>query len=124
MTPEGRSIAVLYDGLCPLCQKSVRWLRRLDRRRRLEFVNARERGAVARRFPSVDGAAALEEIHIVHPGGRTLRGFDAYRSLLWVLPWTAPFAPLFYLPGVAWIGRPLARALARRRMRIRVSPHR
>lgn len=112
----------MYDGICPVCLRSIRWLRRLDRNRRLEFLNARDWAAIAPRFPSLDREACLEEIHIVHPSGRTLRGFDAYRSLLWVLPWVALLAPILYFPGIPWIGRPLARAFARRRMGIRISP--
>ena len=34
-----RAYDVLYDGGCGLCSRTVVWLRRLDLRRRLRFVD-------------------------------------------------------------------------------------
>ncbi len=118
MSRQASPIAVLYDGGCPFCLRSIRWLRHLDRYGRLEFLNARDWEPISRRFPRLDRQACLEEIHVVHPNGKILRGFDAYRSLARVLPGARLLAPLLHLPGIAQIGRPMARGFARHRMRI------
>jgi hypothetical protein len=54
-------------------------------------------------------------MHVVTDRGGVSAGFDAYRSVAWVLPlgWLA--LPFLYLPGMAAIGRRLYRFVASRR---------
>ena len=53
----------------------------------------------------------------LHGGGAVLRGFDALREILSVLPVSFLWAPLLGLPGLRWLGGAAFRALAGKRAR-------
>lgn len=115
---NGPARTVLYDGGCGLCSRVVEVLRRLDRRRRVAFldVNA-DWETIAPRYPQLSREACLRDIHIVDRNGRIRTGFAAYRSLAWVLP-AAWFAiPFLYIPGVPIIGQRVYRYIADHRGR-------
>jgi predicted DCC family thiol-disulfide oxidoreductase YuxK len=108
---------VLYDGSCGRCSRSVAWLRRLDRGRRLSYVDiTREWERLAASTPALDREACLDAMHVIAPDSRVTAGFDAVRTLAWAVPWLWPFAPWLHLPGVAPIGRRLYRYVAQRRI--------
>jgi hypothetical protein len=88
---ERRRATVYFDGRCPT------WLTALD---------------VFGRMDAREGELPLGETVLVTPGGRVLRGFDAYRWLLPRLPALSWSWPLWFLPGVAWAGRRIARGQA------------
>ena len=107
---------VLYDGQCPLCQRSVEGLRARDTRRALRVVDlhAVELNTI---HPSLTREACLAEMHVVTPDGRALKGFHAFRHVWGRLPATAWLAPFLYIPGVSTIGQLVYRWVARRRYR-------
>ncbi len=109
---------VLFDGLCVLCRGSVRAIRRLDWRGRLEYVDVQDWARVTGRFPAIDRAEALGEIHVVRPDGVILKGYGGMRHIAGRLPLLSLFAPLLYLPGIAWLGPRVYRFVARRRYQI------
>jgi len=117
-TRRGR-LQVFYDGLCPLCIRTVRLLARLDLFTRLEFLD----------FRSVDGneynfGSKLEltrtdlerEMYIVFRG-KPYRGFYAYRKIALALPLFWPLAPWLYLPGISSFGARVYGYVARNRLR-------
>src|SRR4051812_27268259 len=106
--PADRRAAVLYDGDCAFCRKSVALLRRLDWGRSLAFVNSRESDHPLLRDPAVAQAPLLEEMHVLTPDGQGLyHGFGALRWLAWRLPLLWPIAPLLYVPGIPALGQRL-----------------
>ena len=110
------SRVVLYDGACGLCSGSVAVLGRLDLRGRLVFANiAAQWDRVSAEYPDLDYGACLTDMHVVSAGGTVQRGFDAYRSMAWVLPAGWVLLPLLYVPGVPAAGRRLYRAVASHR---------
>lgn len=114
-------IAILYDGHCGLCQRSVfvvtllDWLKRV---RLVDFRNEELRRSVA---PEISFEALDKSMHIKMPngarGGRTENGFDAFRLLAWHLPPLWPIAPFLYVPGVPFVGRKVYAEVAARRKR-------
>ena len=107
---------VLFDGDCPFCRRAVGVLRRLDRRGRLHFQNARDEGALPPAAAAIPRAKRLEEMHLLTPDRRHApAGFAAFRWMAWRLPPTLPVAPLLYLPGVMWLGNRVYRWVARNR---------
>jgi predicted DCC family thiol-disulfide oxidoreductase YuxK len=97
-------IAVLYDGQCGLCRRSIFGVTLLDHVRRIEpvdFQNESKRIEVA---PEVSYRELDRAMHVKFPSGRTLKGFYAFRALAWNLPALFIFAPFLYIPGVPWIG--------------------
>jgi predicted DCC family thiol-disulfide oxidoreductase YuxK len=112
---KGKAI-VLYDGQCPLCQRSVRSLKRLDWLKKLHFQDCRDTANLpAARVPLVPDQL-LEQMHLLTPNRqRTHAGFRAFRWMAWRIPVTWWLAPLLYLPGASWLGGKLYRSVARNR---------
>jgi predicted DCC family thiol-disulfide oxidoreductase YuxK len=108
------SIALLYDGTCGFCVRSLRVLKRLDFLGRLELVDATDRQGVEERFPLARTANLDSAMYAVTKGG-LYRGFDAFRRAGWALPIVAWLMPLLYVPGVPQVGRWLYGIVARNR---------
>jgi predicted DCC family thiol-disulfide oxidoreductase YuxK len=109
---------VLYDGACGFCRRTARlvpyfdWLGKVISR---DLV--REWPALQTEFPSLQMDACLKDMHVIRADGQITRGFDAYRSLVWVLPAMWLILPLLYLPPVRWLGRKIYRHIADNRRR-------
>jgi len=91
----------------------------LDRLGRIEFLDVTtEWDDIAARYPQLLQDACLVDMHAIDRNdGRVLTGFEAYRSLAWVLPLAWLTLPLLYVPGVAAIGRRVYRYVADHRSR-------
>ncbi|HEX6940099.1 MAG TPA: DCC1-like thiol-disulfide oxidoreductase family protein [Longimicrobiales bacterium] len=113
----GERYAVLYDGGCGICRRTVAVLERLNALGRLEFLNLHDWAAVQRRFPHLDRKACFDVMHVVTNRGRTRTGFYAYRTLAWGVPAFWPVLPLLYVPGIPAAGRSIYAAVAARRLR-------
>ncbi|MCI0378230.1 MAG: DUF393 domain-containing protein [Gemmataceae bacterium] len=114
-----KKAAVLYDGDCVFCQKSVALLRKLDWTRRLEYLNFRADDQALLQSPGVLQAPLSEEMHVLTPDGRRLyHGFGAFRWLAWRLPLLWLVAPLLYLPFLPTLGQRLYLWIARNRFRL------
>ena len=107
---------VLYDGDCPLCQRSVAVVKKLDWLGRLAYGNARDTDRLPPSAVPLDPQRMLEEMHVVTPDRRrAFAGFRAFRWIAWRLPALWPVAPLLYLPGVPWLGNRVYRWVAKNR---------
>lgn len=114
-TAEGKAV-VLYDGECPLCQRSVRLLKRLDWLKRFHYQNCRDTAHLPPCAEPLELGKLLEQMHVVTPDRRrALAGYRAFRWMAWRLPLTVPLAPLMYLPGARWIGNRLYLWIAKNR---------
>lgn len=117
--PDRHLARLLYDGACPLCRKSVALLKKLDWRKVLVFVNARNADQVVPLKVPVEQKRLLEEMHLVPPGGKPiLHGFGAFRWMSWRLPLLWPVAPFLYIPGVPTLGQWIYLWVARNRFRL------
>ncbi len=85
---------LLYDGECPICRREVRWLRRVDRRGRLEFVDISAPDFSAAQYGLTE-EAVQGALHALLPDGRVARAMEAVRAayravgLSWVVAPTA-----------------------------------
>ena len=71
---------MFHDGDCPLCNREVAMLRRLDKARRIKFTD------IARPDfdPSIYGKdleTLMAEIHARRPDGSWIRGVEVFRQL-------------------------------------------
>jgi predicted DCC family thiol-disulfide oxidoreductase YuxK len=110
--------AVAFDGACGLCQRTIAVLKSLDVLRRVEFLDmVRQWSRIEESFPGLDRERAHSEMHVRTPRGQVKTGFYGYRALALALPlgWLA--LPFLYLPGAAWAGSHVYRAVATRRHR-------
>jgi predicted DCC family thiol-disulfide oxidoreductase YuxK len=102
---EGKAV-VLYDGMCPLCLRSVPFLVKLDWLNRLHTQDCRDTPHLPRCEVPLEPKRLLEEMHVVTPDRKhAYAGFAAFRWMAWRLPAVCWLAPLLYLPGVPWLGR-------------------
>ncbi len=111
-------IQVLYDGQCPLCNRTVRVLGFFDLFARLEFLDFRRldlaeynlRHKLALTIQDLD-----REMYVISCGQAYI-GYYGYRVLAHALPAFWPLIPLMYLPGVSWIGERVYGYIARNRL--------
>jgi predicted DCC family thiol-disulfide oxidoreductase YuxK len=110
--------AVAFDGACGLCQRTIAVLKGLDVLHRVEFLDTVKQWArIEEGFPHLDPERAHAEMHVRTPRGQIKTGFYAYRALALALPFAWLALPFLYLPGVAWTGSHVYRAVAARRHR-------
>ena len=96
---------LVYDGYCPLCIRTMTQLDVLDGARRLRYVDLeRETARAQELLPGVALEAMREEMAVVSPEGRVLRGFFAFREVSRRLPILWPLVPFMFAPGAAWVG--------------------
>ncbi len=91
------SVTVWFDGACPLCQREIALLRRLDRRGAVAFVNLAD-GATA---CPLDRATMLARFHARVGGGPLLVGVDAFAAVWRTIPLTRPLGLLAGWPPAA-----------------------
>ncbi|MCX7718005.1 MAG: DUF393 domain-containing protein [Candidatus Sumerlaeaceae bacterium] len=107
---------VYFDDACPLCRRFAQRLERLDRCGTTRLVPLSAAASAAAPVP-LDMEACQQEIHVVTPAGRVLRGWDAVAALAQLFPATYWIGALGTLPGLQQAGRWAYRQIARRRRR-------
>ena len=118
-----RPYAVIYDGSCKVCSRSVALLAKWDRNRELEITPSHIPG-VRERFPWITPRAYVDSIQVVRiRDGRTWQAAAALEELLNVLPKGRLISWLFKIP----FARPLVDKLygwfARNRYRLGCGEH-
>ena len=96
---------VLFDGVCNLCNGSVQFLLRRDRRRRFRFAALQSAAGRALLEPYGLSTQTLETI-VVREGGQARVRSDAALHLARRLPWPWPALAVFRI-----LPRPLRDAL-------------
>ncbi|HET6959828.1 MAG TPA: DCC1-like thiol-disulfide oxidoreductase family protein [Vicinamibacterales bacterium] len=118
--PSGANRLVVFDGSCGLCTGTIAVLRRLDVLGRLRVTDARTDWIrLAAAYPFLNLEACLTDMQVVvtrkNGASSVETGFDAYRSMAWVVPLAWPLLPLLYMPGVPAVGRRVYRFVASHR---------
>jgi len=115
-TASGWQIKLLHDGLCPVCSREVRMMRRLDRHGRVAFEDIADPAFDPTRYgltmPQVIGA-----MHAVLPDGRIITGMEVFRRAYRCLGFGWLVAPTGW-PVLRRIFDALYRAFARVRPRL------
>lgn len=117
MTNASSQLVVLYDGKCVLCRQSVRIIRALDWFKRVEPLDLHD-PSVAAQFQELDKEKLLGEMHVISQSDQIYAGFFAVRHIarFLLLGWFA--LPLFYLPGMNWLGPKIYQWIAQRRYQL------
>lgn len=105
---------LVYDGDCEFCERTVRLLKRWDRRDRLRPVPFQSADLVSY---GIERGAAEEAMHLVSPTGEVWRGAEAGREIAALMPGGRPLAWLFRVPGVLPLAERVYAWIARRRHR-------
>ncbi|MFN4114380.1 MAG: thiol-disulfide oxidoreductase DCC family protein [Sphingomonadaceae bacterium] len=94
---EQQRLIVWHDGSCPLCQREIALMRRLDRRGAIRFVDAAD-PAEAAACP-IDPALLLARFH-AQEEGRLLSGAAAFAAMWRAIPLLRPLGLAARLPLV------------------------
>jgi len=105
---------LIYDGDCQFCRRQVDFLRRWDRRRRIEAVPFQTADLASY---GIERSAAEEAMHLVAPTGSVWRGAAAARELLRLLRCGRLLVWLFSIPGAMFAAERVYGWVARRRHR-------
>ncbi|WP_158745301.1 thiol-disulfide oxidoreductase DCC family protein [Acidisphaera sp. L21] len=79
-------LLVWFDGDCPLCQREIALMRRLDRRRAIQFTDVSKGSATD---CPIDRAALLARFH-AREDGRVLSGAAAFAAMWRAIPVLRP----------------------------------
>jgi predicted DCC family thiol-disulfide oxidoreductase YuxK len=112
-------LQVWFDGGCPLCQREIALMRRLDRRGAIAFTDVAAPEAAC----PLDRAALLARFH-AREDGQLLSGAAAFAAMWRAIPLLRPLGLLARNKGVLWLlerayrgflrWRPALQRLARR----------
>jgi predicted DCC family thiol-disulfide oxidoreductase YuxK len=82
-------VTVWYDGGCPLCQREIALMRRLDRRKAIHFVDISDAQSIC----PIDRSALLARFHALEDG--VLHSGAAAFGAMWrAIPMLRPFGLL------------------------------
>ncbi|MDF0643617.1 MAG: DCC1-like thiol-disulfide oxidoreductase family protein [Nitrospira sp.] len=111
-------IQILFDGHCPLCNRTVRVLGFFDLFTRLEFIDFRrlDLAEYNRRHQLALTIEDLDREMYVISRGQVYVGYYGYRVLSRALPAFWLLSPLLYIPGVSWFGERVYGYIARHRL--------
>lgn len=111
-------LTVLYDQLCPLCNRTVLFIQHFDIRRAIEFKGLQ---TSVRDYPELNGipeAELLRDLYAIDRTGRCFSGVDTYIRILRQLGYTAPLGLLMQIPGIYQLARATYRRIADNRARL------
>ena len=97
-TKSAAAVTVWFDGACPLCVREIALMRRLDRRGRIDFVEARE----AQGCP-VDTDTLLARFHAQEADGPIVSGAAAFAAMWRAIPSLRPLGLLARSRPVLWL---------------------
>lgn len=109
-------VTVWFDGACPLCRREIGFLRRLDARGRLEFIDVAPDNAVE--ACPIDRADLLARFHAQERGKDIVSGAAAFAAVYRQVPLLAPLGHLLRLPPMLWVAERAYRAFLRIRPRL------
>ncbi|MEM9738951.1 MAG: DUF393 domain-containing protein [Pseudomonadota bacterium] len=119
-----KTVTVWFDGACPLCNKEIALMRRLDRRGTIDFVDVSDNASGT---CPLDRADLLARFHAQESGSEIVSGAAAFAAMWRAIPWLAPFGQLARIPPILWLLERTYRIFLRirpalqRRMRAAVS---
>lgn len=108
---------LIYDGKCPVCTATVRWIRENEVSGSFEMTpcQSEQRRTL---HPRINRAECMNAMHLVLPDGTVLVGERALPHILERMRGYRYAASLFRLPGAAAVSRIAYRWFAARRYRI------
>ena len=116
-TRKSGQAVLIYDGECPVCQKTVAWIRENMRKDAFEMLLCQAE-ETRTRFPSVEQAVCMRAMQLILPDGQVLGGEKALPEIVKRLKRFSPAAALFDLPGSETLSRSFYRWFADNRYHI------
>lgn len=117
MLTSASRVEVFFDGECPLCTREIGWLRRLDRRGRIQFTDIAAPGFDAQAMTGLPAERLMARIHGRLADGRMIEGVEVFRRLYAAVGF-GPLVALTRLPGISHLMDAAYRWFARNRLRL------
>lgn len=111
-------LTVFYDRDCPLCNRTVIFVRHFDVRRAIDFKPLQEHARDYRALDHIPEATLLSDLYALDGQGRVYAGLDTYIRILLGLGYAAPIGGLLLLPGFYQIAGRVYRNIADNRERL------
>lgn len=113
-------IDLVFDGRCGVCTRSADWLRRRDKRGRID-LHPFQRPGVLERFglTEAEAAAAAWAFEVEEPDAAPYRGAAAIDRALDAVFGVRVFIPLYRVPPIRWVQDRAYRWVAENRHRLR-----
>jgi predicted DCC family thiol-disulfide oxidoreductase YuxK len=111
-----KPLHIIYDGHCAFCMRALNIVSKLDVRGALSFHDSHH-SETFEQFPMLQEADVNDAMYAISEGEPPHRGFYAFRRLLWTSPLTWALLPLFYFPGMSFLGTRAYAWVARNRTR-------
>jgi predicted DCC family thiol-disulfide oxidoreductase YuxK len=99
-----RQTVILFDGLCALCNQSVRIVKRLDWNHAFTYTDIQDWETVHSRYPQLDRDTISGAMHVIPSDGNVYAGYNGVRQIVRRLPLLFWLFYVMNLPGVRWIG--------------------
>lgn len=94
-------LTVYYDGACPLCRNEIAFLRKLDRKERIRFLDVSPPDAGA--YCPLPKAQLLSRFHVMRSDGKIVEGAEAFTELYSVFPLLIWLRPIGRFPPTRWL---------------------
>jgi predicted DCC family thiol-disulfide oxidoreductase YuxK len=110
---------VVFDGHCAMCNACARFLRSVDFRGALKFVDYHMIEKVAFIDPRLTPELVQSQLCFIERDGRLSSGFFAIRRIALILPALCLFLPLLYFSGMSVVGPKIYGWISRNRFLLR-----
>lgn len=92
-------LTVWHDGNCPMCQREIAVMRRLDKRAAIDFIDIHEAGP---QDCPISAEALLARFHAMEDG-KLLSGAAAFAAMWRAIPVLRPFGMLARFRPFLWL---------------------
>jgi len=113
MNTPAASVTVWFDGACPLCRREIAFMRRLDRRGRIDFVDVASEDSVC----PLNRDELLARFH-ASENGHIVDGAEAFAAMWRAIPVLRPLGLLARFPPALWVMERMYRVFLRVRPRL------
>jgi predicted DCC family thiol-disulfide oxidoreductase YuxK len=97
--PPDFEVEVFHDGACPICNREINLLRRLDRRGRIRFTDIAAEGFDAAGV-GLTWEMLMDRIHGRLPDGTLIEGVEVFRRLYAAVGF-GPLVAVTRVPGIS-----------------------
>ena len=117
MKEKTQKAVLIYDKECPVCRKTIKWLRQNSRKGAFEMLPCQS-DALKERYPTIEKATCMKAMQLVLPDGKVLSGEKAFPEILKRLKRYSFAAEIFRFPGSDVISSAFYKWFADRRYHI------
>ncbi|MDD5033221.1 MAG: DCC1-like thiol-disulfide oxidoreductase family protein [Methylococcaceae bacterium] len=112
------ALTVFYDGLCPLCKRTVIVLSHFDLAGAVDFKDLQTHAKTCRQLDPIPEAELLKDLYALDLKHRLYSGVDTYIRILSAMIYPAPLAWIVGLPGIHSLAELVYRRIADNRARL------